>query len=319
MNAVAEDSEPKPVRLQVLLARCGLGSRRACEEFVSTGRVTVDGNTVTEQGARVDPEAQTVCVDGEPIRPERPAYYMVNKSKGVLCTNKDPAGRARVIDMFPDRAGRLFTIGRLDENSVGLLLVTNDGELSHRLAHPKFRVPKTYRIHVAGNPTQETLKKLREGLYFSNGRFRIERARRITTKGKSTILEVVLNEGQNREVRRLFARVGHKVMRLERVSFGPLKLRGVAAGRYRKLSRDEIRLLRDYVERGEKRSEADRPRRGSAGRGTKGSKGKRKTAARSVEVSPVSTASGRDLTGRRRKSGGRPHPAVAKASRKKRK
>jgi 23S rRNA pseudouridine2605 synthase len=293
------------VRLQVLLARCGFGSRRNCEELIENGRVAVDGQTVTTLGMSVDPKAQEVLLDGESLRSDKPAYYMVNKPKGVLCTNADPAGRARVIDLFPKTAGRLFPVGRLDENSVGLLLVTNDGELSHRLAHPRFRVPKVYRVQVAGTPTGETLKSLREGMYFSDGRFKVEHARKISTQGKSTILEVKLREGQNREIRRLFARVGHKVMKLERVEFGPLKLRSVAVGRFRPLTSEEVRLLKEYVEadrgRQEEKALAESRRETEKDvRKKEPAERRPRRVSRMVEVSPVELRGGRDITGRLR-------------------
>ncbi|MDA0285310.1 MAG: pseudouridine synthase [Planctomycetota bacterium] len=303
-TASKDSAKSESVRLQVLLARCGLGSRRACEDYITTGRVTIDGVAVTELGARVDLTAQKVTVDGESIRPERPVCYMVNKPKGMLCTNSDPSGRSRVVDIFPTSAGRVFPIGRLDENSVGLLLVTNDGELSHRLAHPRFKVPKVYEVQVAGRPSTEILNQLREGMYFSDGRFKVDNAKKTGTRGKSTILEVTLSEGKNREIRRLFSRVGHKVMKLERVAFGPLQLRGVPVGRFRALSREEMKLLRDYIENGERRADAV-----TSSQVTKNTSKKAPAAARKprdrperrvVEVVPFGTAGGHDLTGRKR-------------------
>jgi len=239
-------TDEKLVRLQVVMARCGIGSRRDCEEYITTGRVVVDGKVVTELGACVRAD-QKIKVDGESIRPERKVYYMVNKPKGVICTNDDQQGRPCVTDMFPKNSGRLFTVGRLDENSVGLILVTNDGELAHRLAHPKYQVPKTYRVQVAGTPTPETILQLRRGIHFSDGKFKIEGIRSVKAKGRSSILEVILLEGQNREVRRLFARVGHKVMQLERVGFGPLRLKDVLSGRFRPLMPQERTLLLKYA------------------------------------------------------------------------
>jgi len=305
------------VRLQVALARCGFGSRRACEEFIEAGRVSVNGTVVTTPGKKVNLREDKVLVDDEAIRPERPAYYMVNKPKGMLCTNRDPSGRSRVIDLFPKKAGRVFPIGRLDENTVGLILVTNDGEMSHLLAHPKFRVPKVYQVQVAGNPTQETLKQLRQGLYFSDGRFKVERVKRIGRRGKSTILEVMIKEGRNREIRRLFARIGHKVMKLERTAFGPLQLRSVAVGRARPLTREEIKLLRDYVDNWQERQTEDgqknsqKGKKGSSKRPSGKQQKKKTSRSTSVEVGPVGITE-RDLTGRRRKP---PHPAIEKSSR----
>jgi 23S rRNA pseudouridine2605 synthase len=308
----SEDS----LRLQVLLARCGFGSRRACEEFIQTGRVSVNGTVVTTAGHKVTPKDDKVLVDDEPIRPARPAYYMVNKPKGMLCTTNDPGGRPRIVDLFPKKAGRVFPIGRLDENTVGLILVTNDGEMSHRLAHPRFRVAKVYHVQVAGVPTPEILKQLREGMYFSDGRFKVEKARKIGRRGKSTILEVVLKEGQNREIRRLFARVGHKVMKLERVAFGPLQLRGVAVGRARPLTREEIKLLQNHVEHWEQRQLEDGQQASRKKKSTKREEKKRPPKIAkpgTVEIGPLEATAGRDLTGRRREPATEaPHPAIVK-------
>lgn len=302
MATAGKNKKSDKVRLQVLLARCGLGSRRACEDFITTGRVTIDGEPVTELGAKVDAATQKVEVDGESIRPDRSVCFMVNKPKGMLCTNSDPSGRARVIDLFPTSAGRLFPIGRLDENSVGLLLVTNDGDLGHRLAHPRFKVPKIYEVQVAGRPTREIMQQLRQGMYFSDGRFKVDNAKITGSRGKSTILEVTLSEGRNREIRRLFSRVGHKVMKLERVAFGPLRLRGVTVGKYRQLSREEMKLLHEYIENGERRpkpseeSSKASPRK----RAPKSSRARKGPERRIVEIGPVSTTGGRDMTGRKR-------------------
>ena len=300
MATAAKNNNPENVRLQVLLARCGLGSRRACEDFITTGRVSIDGEVVTQLGAKVDVSTQKVEVDGESIRPDRAVCYMLNKPKGMLCTNSDPSGRARVVDLFPTSAGRLFPIGRLDENSVGLLLVTNDGDLGHQLAHPKFKVPKIYEVQVAGRPTREIMLQLRQGMYFSDGRFKVDNAKITGTRGKSTILEVTLSEGRNREIRRLFSRVGHKVMKLERVAFGPLRLRGVTVGKFRQLSREEMKLLRDYIENGERRVKAPK-RKGRPEKVATGTRSPRKGPERRVvEIGPMSTTGGRDMTGRKR-------------------
>lgn len=241
------DDHAEFLRLQRLLAMAGVGSRRHCEEFITTGRVTVDGKTVTELGARVNPEAQEVRLDGERIKVARKVYYILNKPTGVLCTNADPRGRPRVVDLFPRTSERLFTVGRLDENSQGLLLVTNDGDLAHRLAHPRFHVEKTYRVQVAGIPSREIVGQLQEGMYFSEGRFAAKDARLVKSKGHSALLEIVLTEGQNREIRRLLAKVGHKVQRLTRVGLGPLKLGELPSGEFRRLNADEVRALHDLV------------------------------------------------------------------------
>jgi 23S rRNA pseudouridine2605 synthase len=225
----------------------GAGSRRHCEEFILTGRVTVDGRTVTELGFRVISGEHEVRLDGERVRPERQIWYLLNKPVGYLCTNSDPGGRPRVIDLFPRSRERLFTVGRLDEHSQGLLLVTNDGALAHRLAHPRFRVRKLYHVQVAGIPTREILEQLKRGLYFAEGRFKVADAKIVRTRGSSAILELELLEGQNREIRRLLAKLGHKVQRLERVALGPLTLCDLAVGHYRPLAALEIAELSALV------------------------------------------------------------------------
>jgi 23S rRNA pseudouridine2605 synthase len=244
-DLIEDDSTQE--RLQKVLAGAGLASRRHCEEYILDGRVTVDGKVVTALGIKVDLEKQRVCVDGERVKLEKRQYFLVNKPPGVVSTNADPNGRPRVIDLLPPWKGRLFSVGRLDEGSEGLLLVTNDGDLAHRLAHPKFQVERVYRALVAGTPTDEELRQIRQGMYFTEGKFKVRDVRRIKSSLKSTILELVLTEGQNREIRRLLARIGHKVMKLKRVSFGPLRLGELVTGGYRPLTLAELKLLQQFA------------------------------------------------------------------------
>jgi len=255
---------PAPLRLQKFLSASGLGSRRHCEEYITSGRVTVDGKPVTQLGERIDPRCQKVRVDGELVRPEPKRYYVLNKPTGCLCTNRDPGGRPRAIDLVPQGGPRLFTVGRLDENSEGLILVTNDGEMANRLAHPRYRVLRKYRVQVAGKPTPETLHELRKGLHFDEGTFRVKGIRRAKTKGQSTFLDLELEQGQNREIRRLFARVGHKVLHLERVAFGPIQLGTLPSGKFRTLRDAELKALRALL-KGETKT-AGRPRRNRGSR-----------------------------------------------------
>ncbi|MFN0053069.1 MAG: pseudouridine synthase [Planctomycetales bacterium] len=239
-----DDSTASRPRLQRLLAMAGAGSRRHCEEFILTGRVTVDGQTVRELGTRVDPDLQEVRLDGERLHLQRKVYYLLNKPPGYLCTNRDPDGRPRVVDLFPKDRERLFTVGRLDEESQGLIVVTNDGELANQLAHPKFRIRKTYHVQVAGVPTREMIGQLTQGLYFAEGRFKATEARLIKVHKLSALIEIVLTEGQNREIRRLLAKLGHKVQRLQRVALGTLELGEVPPGHYRPLTQQEVWDLR---------------------------------------------------------------------------
>jgi 23S rRNA pseudouridine2605 synthase len=227
-----------------VLAAAGLGSRRQCEELITAGRVEIDRQVVTELGTRVDPAQQAIRVDGVVLSRPKLVYYAVNKPSGVLSTNRDPSGRTRVIDLLPTRDVRLFTIGRLDQYSDGLILVTNDGELANQLTHPRYGVGKTYRVVVAGSPTREVLDKLREGVHLAEGMARAERVEVKSARKESTVLEMVLREGKNREIRRILARVGHKVERLTRIAVGPVRLGDMPSGACRKLTRDEVHSLR---------------------------------------------------------------------------
>jgi 23S rRNA pseudouridine2605 synthase len=232
-------------RLQKVLAAAGLGSRRQCEELITAGRVEVDRRVVTELGTRVDPLRQQIRVDGDALTIARLEYYAVNKPRGVVSTNRDPAGRPRVIDLLPDKiTTRLFTVGRLDLASEGLILLTNDGELANRLTHPRYGVAKTYRATVAGEPDRQTLLKLHRGVRLAEGVARAERAQIVSRHGRSTVLEMVLREGKNREIRRILARVGHKVLSLTRTAVGPVRLGDLPSGAARRLTREEVAALR---------------------------------------------------------------------------
>ena len=259
-NQPAEDDT---TTLRKFLAASGLDSRRKINEYLEMERVTVDGDVVTEPSTRVHPGTQRICVDGERMKLEPKRYFLLNKPKGYLCTNRDPRGRRRAVDLVTVPGLRLFTVGRLDENSEGLLLVTNDGDLANKLAHPRYQVRRKYKVQVAGVPKLETLKELREGLYFKEGRFRLHGARKLKTQGKSSFLEIEMREGQNREIRRLMARVGHKVMQLQRIEFGPLKLGRIVSGKFRPLKPPEIKALRQFAEELERQpldSDGKRPR-----------------------------------------------------------
>lgn len=230
-------------RLQKVLAAAGLGSRRSCEELITTGRVEVDRKVVTQLGSRVDPHHQEIRVDGERLPDPRRVVFMLNKPVGVVTTNYDPSGRPRVVDLVPGEH-RLFAIGRLDRMSEGLILVTNDGELANLLAHPRYGVEKKYLVQVAGVPSPETLDKLRKGIQLAEG---TARAQHVTLKSQhkqSAVLEMVLDEGKNREIRRMLAQLGHKVHQLKRVAVGALALGGLLPGQHRPLAWSEIDALR---------------------------------------------------------------------------
>lgn len=237
-------SDQQGERLQKVLAAAGIASRRECEELITEGRVEVDGEVVRELGTRVDAMRQSIHVDGEPLAKPKLVYLAVHKPEGVVSTTSDPSGRPRVIDLLPPSFGRLFNVGRLDMASEGLILVTNDGELANRLTHPRHGVEKTYHVQVAGQPTPEILKQLREGIYLAEGKAQVVGARIKSRRKQSTILEIVLAEGRNREIRRLLARVGHKVQKLVRVAVGPVRLGDMPAGAYRQLTTQEVAALR---------------------------------------------------------------------------
>ncbi|MGD0898309.1 MAG: pseudouridine synthase, partial [Thermoguttaceae bacterium] len=208
----------------------------------------VDRKVVAQLGTRVDPARQEVRVDGQSLAAGRRFYYAVHKPKGVVSTNWDPSGRPRVVDLVPARGGRLFAIGRLDLTSEGLILVTNDGDLANRLTHPRYGVSKTYRVQVAGRPSREVLEGLCRGVRLAEGWARAEQVEICSHQKESTWLEMVLREGRNREIRRLLARVGHKVLRLVRTAVGPIQLGRLPPGASRPLGPEEVRQLRHATE-----------------------------------------------------------------------
>lgn len=230
-------------RLQRVLAGAGFGARRACEELILDGRVHVDGVIVDKLGTTVDPKVAKIFVDGQPLKRQRLVYYAVNKPVGIVTTNRDPQGRPRVIDLVPPDE-RVFPVGRLDLSSEGLILLTNDGELAQQLTHPSYGVRKVYRVTVAGKVENETMKKMREGMYIAEGFVQVDGAKLLKARGRSTELEITLREGKNREIRRILARLGHKVQQLRRIAVGPLKLHDLPVGAHRLLRREEVDKLR---------------------------------------------------------------------------
>eukprot|EP00752_Nemacystus_decipiens_P016610 g14850.t1 len=279
------------------MAESGLASRRACEELIEAGRVTVNGTQVKELPAWVDPASDTIKVDGEPL-PRTPrsrrgkedtavgkTYLIVNKPRNVITTNDDPEGRKRVIDLIDDTRftrKRLYPVGRLDSDSTGMILLTDDGELTHRLTHPSFEASKEYRVTVNGKVTIEALEKLRKGIYLAAPKeisktksaegtsapvsadhttprkksaakkaapdaVRILRVERDRTGGDRTMLAMTLHEGQNREIRRVLARLGLKVRKLKRVAIGPIQMKTLRSGAWRELTGPEVRKLRKSV------------------------------------------------------------------------
>ena len=226
------------VRLQKVLARLGFGSRRGCDDIIAAGRVTVDGE-VAILGRRVDVDTSIVAVDGTPIgiKPGL-VYYLLNKPTGVITTADDPQGRPTVIQSVPSEP-RVFSVGRLDRDSEGLLILTNDGQLTQRLTHPSFGVEKEYLALVKGVPSRAALRELRDGVELDDGP--TERAR--VSAVEPSLIRLTIHEGRNRQVRRMFDAVGHPVERLVRTRIGSLVDRQLKPGAWRNLSRDEVRSL----------------------------------------------------------------------------
>jgi 23S rRNA pseudouridine2605 synthase len=235
---------PQGIRLQKVLAQAGLGSRRACERLIEEGRVEVDGRTVREQGMRVDPARAVVKVDGQRLAVAPGLVYLaLNKPAGVISAMSAPTGRRCVGDLVADRPERLFHVGRLDADTEGLLLLTNDGELAHRLAHPSYEVSKVYLAEVEGRPDRDALRRLRSGVLLDDGTARVDALTVVQQLAHRTQLELTLHEGRNRIVRRLLEAVGHPVVRLVRLQVGPVRLAGLKPGHVRLLRRDEVAAL----------------------------------------------------------------------------
>jgi 23S rRNA pseudouridine2605 synthase len=237
-------SGPEGVRLQKVLAAAGLGSRRACEELIEAGRVEVDGVQVRGQGMRVDPDRAVVHVDGMRIATAASKVYLaLNKPRGVVSAMADPQGRTTLSDLISHRHERLFHVGRLDTDTEGLILLMNDGELAHRLAHPSYGIQKTYLAEVAGPVPRELGRTLRAGVDLDDGLVRVDRFRVVGQTGKRVMVEVVLHEGRKHIVRRMLAEVGHPVQQLVRTHIGPVALGALKPGKTRPLGRDELGRL----------------------------------------------------------------------------
>lgn len=229
-------------RLQKVLAAAGVASRRASEILIAQGRVTVNGETVTELGTRVDPEVDRITVDGEPIQVDvSKRYVMLNKPTGVVSSLADDRGRRDLREFVAGYEERLFNVGRLDFDTSGLLILTNDGDAAHVLAHPSFEVSKTYLVKVSGLVKGSTLRQMKDGIELDDGPIAVDRVVVIGEPSRGqTLLEITLHSGRNRIVRRLCEAVGHPVVELHRKSFGPLNLGSLAVGETRDLSKVEV-------------------------------------------------------------------------------
>jgi 23S rRNA pseudouridine2605 synthase len=236
--------DPEGVRLQKLLAAAGVGSRRVCENLITEGRVEVDGQVVTELGVRINPKTQVVHVDGDRVNlDEERVYLAFNKPLGVVTTMSDELGRPSIADYLGNRNDRLFHVGRLDADTEGLLLLTNDGDLAHRLQHPAYGVLKTYLAQIQGPVPRDLGKRLREGIELEDGPVRVDSFRVVDSQPGKALVEVVLHEGRKHVVRRMLAEVGHPVLSLVRTEVGPIRLADLRSGRTRKLGRAEVAAL----------------------------------------------------------------------------
>jgi 23S rRNA pseudouridine2605 synthase len=252
-----------PERLQKLLARAGYGSRRNCEQLITNGAVVVDGKVVTELGSKADIAEQDVRVEGKRLHVETPVYYLLNKPKGVLCTSRDPQGRKTVLDVVPERR-RIFPVGRLDAESRGAVILTNDGSFTNLLTHPRYGVEKTYLVRVRGSVDDAAVERLKQGIWLAEGRTLPARVWVIKRKTSETEMGLGISEGKNRQVRRMLAKLGYKVMALTRTRIGPLTLRGLGDGQFRELTKDEVLSLKKIA-----RKNAQAPQTSPRGRRTR--------------------------------------------------
>jgi 23S rRNA pseudouridine2605 synthase len=235
------------LRLQKFLAEAGIASRRASEEIITAGRVRVNGQIVAKLGVTIDPQRDHVSVDGRPIRPKRKLYLALNKPRGVICTRADDDTRPKIGSLLPPEWKDLFTVGRLDFNSEGLIFLTNDGSFCLKLTHPRYGIGRVYVARVQGRITPEMLQRFTEGVVSAGERLRARRARLLSATASASVVELELNEGKNREVRRLFESQGLTVRRLQRVQIGPVKLGQLPVGRWRALTDAEVKSLLDFI------------------------------------------------------------------------
>jgi 23S rRNA pseudouridine2605 synthase len=230
-------------RLQKVLAAAGVNSRRKCEELILSGAVRVNRKVVDKLPAFVDPEKDAIMVDGRKIQSVRKEYYLLNKPKGVICTNSDPQGRKKAIDIIPtDR--RIFCVGRLDIDTSGIIILTNDSELANRLTHPRYGLPKTYIAGVKGQISGQAAEKLKKGIWLAEGKTGRTSVKILKRNYKESAIEITIRQGLNRQIRRMLASVGLPVKSLKRTQIGKLNARGLGVGKFRKLTKDEVLYLK---------------------------------------------------------------------------
>ena len=230
-------------RLQKVLAAAGVDSRRKCEELILDGAVRVNRKVVDKLPAFVDPEKDVITVNGKKIRAARKVYFLLNKPKGVICTNSDPQGRKRAIDIVQS-GERIFCVGRLDADTTGLIILTNDSELSNILTHPRYEIAKTYVVKVKGEIKPEQIEKLKKGVWFAEGKTGRASVKILKGSRKESLIEITIRQGLNRQVRRMLAKVGLPVKSLTRTRIGKLTIRGLGIGKFRALTKAEVAYLK---------------------------------------------------------------------------
>jgi 23S rRNA pseudouridine2605 synthase len=232
-------------RLQKVLAAAGVGSRRKCEELSISGAVQVNRKIVNKLPSFVDPEKDIITVNGKRIQPERKVYFLLHKPKGVICTSSDPLGRKKAIDFIPTDE-RVFCVGRLDADTTGIIILTNDSELANKLTHPKYEVPKTYVAQIKGQISGVMVEKLKKGIWLAEGKTSRASVKVLKRDHKESSIEITIRQGLNRQVRRMLAKVGLPVRSLKRTRIGTLTARGLGMGKFRTLSIAEIEYLKSF-------------------------------------------------------------------------
>ncbi|MEQ8187258.1 MAG: pseudouridine synthase [Candidatus Eremiobacterota bacterium] len=235
------------IRLNRFLAHCGISSRREAENLIETGRIKVNDRPVTKQGVKIDPDRDRISFDGVVINSEEKVYLIINKPKGYVTTSFDPQKRPTVLDLLPDMEARVYPVGRLDYNTEGLLILTNDGDFSFRLIHPKYKIGKVYIVKLYGGFSPKKLEKLRNGVELSDGLTAPARVKLVKAKGKETIFEMEIYEGKKRQIRRMCTSLGYRVVELRRVQIGTLRLGSLKPGAWRYLGPNEVRKLKELV------------------------------------------------------------------------
>ncbi len=232
------------IRLQKYLAQCGVASRRKAEEYIAVGRIKVDGEVVNSPGTKIDPKMQKIFFDGKPVKPEKKkVYVLLNKPKGYVTTLADPQGRPIVTNLIKDIQVRLFPVGRLDLDTQGALILTNDGDFAQKIQHPSYEITKTYEVLVAGFPKQRELVRLEKGILLEGRKTSPATLSTIKKTPKATLVKITIHEGRKRQVRKMFQAIGHKVISLKRIAYGGLFLRKLPEGSYRSLTPKDLNKI----------------------------------------------------------------------------